>query len=354
MRERVLVTGGFGFLGGHLLEQLLANRNVQIHVVDDLSSNPIEVEVLLEELGRPRNLTYERRSVSEFMRDGPERFDSIVHLASLVGAAGVLPHGGRLVSSIIEDTYLLADYAIEHGARLLDVSTGEVHGGGRDGLCSEDDAKIVPAHTSARLEYAVAKLAAETALINLHARVGLNVVIVRPFNIAGPRQSGEGGFVLPRFLAQARLGLPLTIFGTGTARRAFSHVGDMADGLIRALRWGNPGTAYNLGNRANRVTVEELADLVIEVTGSATRKQFVDPTEIYGSAFAESNDKFAAEGRAATELGWSPRRGVETIVRDAWEYLIEASPNTFSRLAGSKVIDQLAKSEGRRAAALAY
>jgi nucleoside-diphosphate-sugar epimerase len=338
--SHVLVTGGFGFLGGHVVPRLLA-KGAKVHVVDNLSSNPVTVDVLLDELGRPPQLTHDIGSLDDYMLDGPPRFDAIVHLASPVGPAGVLRHGGRIVSAVVGDTYVLADYALENGARLLDVSTSEVYGGGRDGLCAEDDAKIVPAETSFRLEYAVGKLAAETALINLHARDGLDAVIVRPFNIAGPRQSGEGGFVLPRFLAQARLGLPLTIFGSGKARRAFSHVEDMADGILLALERGAAGTAYNLGNHNNRITVEELADRVLEITESASQKELLDPKTVYGEAFVEANDKFPAAGRAVTELGWEPSRSVDEIVRDTWAYMTQATPEIFARLAGRKVIEQL-------------
>ena len=344
----MLVTGGFGFLGSHILESLLEQPLQRLHVVDNLSTSPIGVDVLLDELGRPDAVTYDLCSVAEYLAGSPERFDVVIHLASVVGPAGVLEHGGRIVASIVDDTYGLADYALEHGARLVDVSTSEVYGGGRDGLCREEDPKIVPADTSFRLEYAVAKLAAETALINLHHRDGLDAVIVRPFNIAGPRQSGEGGFVLPRFIAQAHLGLPLTIFGTGQARRAFSHVEDLADGIIRAGRHGAAGTAYNLGNHENVVTVEGLADLVLEITGSRSAKRFVDPAELYGPHFVEANDKFPAAGRAISELGWRPRRDVEEIVRDTWAYMAAASPETFARLAGRKLIEQLVESQTSR------
>lgn len=163
-RPRVLVTGGFGFLGGHVLEQLLVDDVHEVHVVDNLSTSPVKVEVLLEELPSTARLEYDLCSVADFLRQGPEHYDIVIHLASVVGPAGVLQHGGRIVSSIVDDTYLLADYALEHGTRLVDVSTSEVYGGGRDGLCREEDQKIVPAETSFRLEYAVAKLAAETAL----------------------------------------------------------------------------------------------------------------------------------------------------------------------------------------------
>jgi nucleoside-diphosphate-sugar epimerase len=347
----VLVTGGFGFLGGHVLERLLAEPGTHVHVVDNLSSNPISVERLLADLGTPANLTYDITTVEDYISADPAAFDEVVHLASPVGPAGVLKHGGRIVSSVVGDTYLLADYCLASRARLLDVSTSEVYGGGRDGLCSEDDPKIVPAEPSFRLEYAVGKLAAETALINLHARSGLDVVIVRPFNIAGPRQSGEGGFVLPRFLCQARFGLPLTIFGDGSARRAFSHVGDLADGVILALRRGEPGVAYNLGNPDNRVTVGGLADLVLEVTASHSAKAYIDPTTIYGPFFKEANDKFPAAGRAILELGWAPSRSVAEVVSDSWDYIEGCDAGTVSRIAGSQVVDALVAASTDRARA---
>ena len=350
---RILVTGGFGFLGSHVLEVLLEEIDSEIHVVDDLSTNPVPIRRLLEEIGHKDRLTYELTSVAEFMLGQPGDFDAILHLASVVGPAGVLSHGGRIVASTVHDTYLLADYAMEHGCRLVDISTSEVYGGGRDGLCDEPDPKIVPAETTARSEYAVAKLAAETALINLHKRDGLDVVIIRPFNIAGPRQSGEGGFVLPRFLAQAHLRLPLTIFGDGQARRAFSHVRDQAEGVVLALIRGPAGRIYNLGNPSNKTTIDGLADVVLNLTGSVSPKEYIDPQLIYGPGFAEANDKFPAAGRAFHELGWAPQFGIDTVTKDAWEYMISVDTETFVALAGSKVVEQLIQSRAEGASNLA-
>jgi nucleoside-diphosphate-sugar epimerase len=346
-RRSILVTGGFGFLGGHVLEALLSRRDVHVHVVDNLTSNPVAPETLLAELPDTARLTFDVCSVAEYFRGEVGDFDAIVHLASPVGPAGVLRHGGRIVSAVVEDAYLLADYAVERAARLLNISTSEVYGGGRDGLCGEDDSKIIPNEASYRLEYAVAKLAAETALANIHARDGLDVVSVRPFNVAGPRQSGEGGFVLPRFLAQAMLGVPLTVFGSGEGRRAFTHVHDMADGLVRALDYGTAGATYNLGNHRNIVTVDALADIVLNVTCSRSEKQYVDPVEVYGPDFAEANDKFPAAGRAISELGWQPTRRVTDIVVDAHEYMKSLSREDFARLAGGKVIEQLNEAESK-------
>jgi nucleoside-diphosphate-sugar epimerase len=339
--SRILVTGGFGFVGGHVLELLLSRPDLDVHVVDDLSSNPLPPERLLAELGNPARLTFDLCSIEAYFARGPAEFDAIVHLASPVGPAGILKDGGRIVSAIVDDTYRLADYALQRRARLLDVSTSEVYGGGRDGLCDEDDAKIVPAEASFRLEYAVAKLAAETALVNLQARDGLDAVIVRPFNVAGPRQSGEGGFVVPRFIAQAMTGLPLTVFGSGEARRTFTHVREIADGIVRALERGTAGVAYNLGNHRNVTTIGDLADIVLEVTGSSSAKQYVDANEIYGPHFAEANDKFPAAGRAIAELAWNPVCGAREIVGDAYEYMKLLPRDDFARLAGAKIMKQL-------------
>lgn len=329
---RTLVTGGFGFIGGHLLPLLLDRGPV--HVVDSLASNPLPVGRLIDELGHPANLTFETVPVAHYMRF-PGPFDRVVHLASPVGPAGVLGQAGTMVESVVRDAYTLARYAQKRGARLLYVSTSEVYGGGVGGLCREDAPRVIAAKTTPRLEYAVAKLAAETALLNMK---DLDVVVVRPFNVAGPRQSGEGGFVLPRFIAQAMLGLPLTVFGDGSARRAFSHVKDIAEGLIRALERGEPGRVYNLGNPANLVTINQLADVVLDVVPSGTSRRHVDPCTIYGAAYAEAHDKYPAEGSA---LSWRPQYDVRAVVQDTWEYMTELHWDLFEGLAGRAVLEQV-------------
>jgi nucleoside-diphosphate-sugar epimerase len=318
MKNNVLVTGGFGFIGSTLVELLIADKNNHVHVIDDLSSSPIFVEDYLQELGHPENLTHDITTVQEFFeRDEVGEWHQIYHLASPVGPAGVLKHAGNMVRDVVRDAYLIMDYCLQHGSKLLDVSTSEIYGGGQSGYCPESTPKIVPANTTVRLEYAIAKLAVETAIINTVRARGLKATIVRPFNVSGPRQSPKGGFVLPRFIQQANQNLPITVFGDGSAVRAFTHVKDMAKGILLAMEKGVYGEAYNVGNPANKTTILDLAQRVKRVLNSDSEIAFIDPKTIYGNYYEEANDKYPDAEKAKAELGWFPEYDINTTILDA-------------------------------------
>jgi UDP-glucose 4-epimerase len=322
-QRNVLVTGGFGFLGTHLVERLLGEGETRVHVVDNLSTSSIDVGAFMKRAGRTERITYDLCSVEQFISDGRQkaRFDEIYHLASVVGPVGVLSHGGTIVKSIVEDTYRMIDVARRDKARLVDISTSEIYGGGRDGYCSENDAKIITSKVSVRLEYAVGKLACEVALTNMSRVSDLDAVIVRPFNIAGPRQSPKGGFVLPRFIGQALKGEPITVYGDGGMIRAFTHVMDMADGIVLTCRKGHKGEPYNVGNPANKISIVDLARRVIAICESKSEVQFVDPKRLFGPLFEEANDKYPDADRAAQHLGWHAKRDLDTVIRDTMEYI---------------------------------
>lgn len=331
---KILVTGGFGFLGSHLVEQLLREPDHHVHVVDNLSTNPLPLDFLLEDLGHPARLTYTICTVADYCRSEMPAYDEIFHLASIVGPAGVLPHMGRIVESIVNDTYSLMRIAQNMKARLTDISTSEIYGGGQEGFCSETMSKIVPARSSARLEYAVGKLAAEVALQNTCTVTSLNASIVRPFNISGPRQSGIGGFVLPRFIGLALRNQPLTIFGDGRQIRAFTNVKDIVDGILLVARYGKRGEAYNVGNPANRCTINELADAVVRITGSLSRKVYVDPKTIYGPLYEEANNKYPDATRIMNELQWQPQFSRDETIEQTVTYMRRIPEPILQHLTG--------------------
>jgi nucleoside-diphosphate-sugar epimerase len=332
--KKILITGGFGFLGTTLTEELLKDKNNMVHVVDDLSTSPVILEDYLSVIGNPKNLTYDICTIDEyFKRNNAPVYNEIFHLASPVGPAGVLKHAGNMVRDVVRDNYTLMDYCIKKNCKLLDVSTSEVYGGGVEGYCSEETSKVVPAKTTIRLEYAIAKLAAETALINTCTVTKLQAIIIRPFNISGPRQSPLGGFVLPRFIQLADAGKPITVFGKGNQIRAFTHVKDMVEGIILAVENGKSGIAYNLGNVKNKTTILDLAQRVKRILKSKSEIIFVDPKTIYGPLYEEANDKFPDATKAEMELGWVAKYSIDETISDAYsEFKRQVSAGTLKHV----------------------
>lgn len=299
---RAIVTGGFGFIGSHLVDRLLADGH-EVVVIDDGRNATAP-------LAERDGLTIFRRAVE----DTPlslVRADIIYHLAAPVGPVGVIRRGGVIAREVVEASYRVGRWALLNACPLIDVSTSEVYGSG--GSDAEDDPCTFQAPTSARKEYAVAKLAAETMLRNTP---DLDVRIVRPFNVAGPRQSAYGGFVIPRFVQQARTGAALTVYAPGDQRRAFTHVLDIVDGLVLIAEAGTPGEVYNLGNPGNSTTMIGLAQRVLGVLGMPGVTRIVDPVELHGPGFREAPDKLP-NAEKAMALGWRPTRDLGQIIRDA-------------------------------------
>lgn len=328
-----LVTGGLGFIGSHLTSLLLEDPSAHVTVVDNLQGQVLPVEYLVEQISgkRPGKLAIKIGPVADYGAD--QSFDKVFHLASVVGPAAVLNYAGYITESIVRDTYVVIRLAQKCGARLVNISTSEVYGGGDRGFCEEETPRVIKGPASARQEYAAGKLACEVAICNLCRAEALDAVTVRPFNVSGVRQLGKGGFVLPRFVGQAVLGLPLTVFGDGAQVRAFTDVRDVASGIIVAGAKGKPGSILNVGNPQNRTTIRELAELVVRVTGSSSEIRFVNPKELYGQRYEDAADKFPDAGRLA-KLGWSPCYALAQTVEDVAQSFRTMPQELMKQVAG--------------------
>lgn len=331
------MTGGFGFLGTHLLEEISEKTpGANVHVVDNFTTSPMNLQKTLESLSIDLNLTYENCNLSDSQRvnDKSVVFDEIYHLASYVGPAGVLNHGGNMIRGIVQDGYQMIDYAVENSSRLLLASSSEVYGGGVNGLCSENTSRIVPAETTIRLEYAVGKIAIETAILNTGKMKSLSNTVIRPFNVAGPRQSGKGGFVLPRFITAAMDGRDITVFGDGNARRAFTHVRDIANGCFLAMHHSSSGKVFNLGNPKNITTIGEFAESVVKLLESSSKIVKVDPKKLYGHLYEEASDKFPDSRMTMEVLNWNPSSSLDEIIVTTWDFMKTLNPEEFHSFSG--------------------
>jgi nucleoside-diphosphate-sugar epimerase len=309
--QKVVITGGLGFIGSHVVDALLAAGR-DVTVIDSMVAAVTDGR---EYEAYPRCVVH-RVSIADYFAGGGdfEGVDLVVHAASHVGPAGILRYQGTLGVDIVTTTQQVVNACVDSGAALAHFSSAEVYG--RSGMLAEADDLIVPTHYNVRLEYAIAKTLTEAITVNSRHR-GLRGLVIRPFNVAGPRQSRAGGFVMPTFVQQAIAGRPLTVFATGNQERAFLSANDLArficENIEAALETERP--IFNLGNPANVTTVWNLAERVIERLGSVSPIEHADARLIHGPLYeeAESFQKLPVLDAAAS-VGWAPVIGLDALI----------------------------------------
>ncbi|HET6550462.1 MAG TPA: NAD(P)-dependent oxidoreductase [Solirubrobacter sp.] len=309
------VTGGLGFIGSHVVDALIAAGR-EVTIVDSM------VAAVTDGREYEDRATIHRVSIADFVAGGGTfaGADLVVHAASHVGPAGILRHQGTLGADIVGTTQLVVEQCVEQDSALVAFSSAEVYG--RSGLLQESDDLVVPTHYNARLEYAIAKTLTEAVTINSRHR-GLRGFVIRPFNVAGPRQSRAGGFVMPTFVQQALAGRPVTVFAGGEQQRAFLSANDLArfvtEHVDAALESARP--IFNLGNPANGTTVWGLAERVVERLGSGSPIEHADARAIHGplSEEAESFQKLPVLDAAAA-VGWTPHIGLDELIDETALY----------------------------------
>jgi UDP-glucose 4-epimerase len=317
-RPKALVTGGLGFIGSFVSESL-ASRGHDVTVVDSGVSSVVEPHELD---GPPDRIACVAMNVQDFLSASQSLngFHLVVHCASHVGPASVIRLGGRLGHSIVADTGVLIDACIDADVPLINFSSAEVYG--KSGMLSEGSDIRVPPYYNARIEYALAKLTAEAMCINSKER-GLRSVVLRPFNVAGPRQSTFGGFVMPTFVQQALAGRPITVFSTGLQKRAFLSIRDLCRFMNEYLDESVFDTprVYNVGTPGNTTTIYDLAVRVRDELESDSEIVYADPRDIHGPLYqeAESFEKLPDIANAA-ELGWTPEITLEQLIHETASY----------------------------------
>jgi nucleoside-diphosphate-sugar epimerase len=313
----VVVTGGLGFIGSFVADAYLsAGRKVVI--IDSMVSSVISTRPYDE---HPSCTVLKMKVEDYFLRGGTvEGAERVIHAASLVGPAGILRFAGRLGPELVRSAEMVIEQCITHDVPVVVFSSAEVYG--RSGQLAEPDTLHVPVTYSVRIEYAIAKSLTEAMVAN-SAHRGLRGIVIRPFNVTGPRQSEMGGFVVPTFVQQALLGDDITVFATGEQLRAFLSVSDLTrfitDHMDDALASGR--LIFNVGNPANKISVRGLADLVKDLTGSPSTIVYADAKKIHGDLYEEA-ESFEKTPVLANSLnvGWSPKVDLDALILETIEY----------------------------------
>ncbi len=309
------MTGGAGFIGSHLVDHLLA-RGDRVLVVDDLST------------GRRSNLdaAFDRDRGGLDLVEGtvgdvlptldPHRFDSVYHLAAAVGVRLVVEEPVRTIETNVRETSAVLDFARQARIPTLIASTSEVYGKGSGDAMSENDDVVYGPTVVPRWSYACSK-AIDEYLALAHDREGIvPTVVVRFFNTVGPRQRGEYGMVLPRFVEACLEGRTIEVHGDGTQSRCFCDVRDVVTALPRLLDdVRHHGRVFNLG-RDESITIRELAELVLERTGSRSDIRHVDYVEAFDADFEDLAVRVPDLSRIRSAIGFESEIPLDRTIDD--------------------------------------
>lgn len=318
---KIFITGGAGFVGSHLADRLHAEGN-DITVIDDLSTGRYQNVAHLE--GRERfRLIIDTVLNETLMEELIRESDRVFHMASAVGVKLIMEHPVKTIETIFRGTDVVLGSCAKFRKRVLIPSTSEVYGKSSEVPFAEDNDILKGSTSKHRWAYACAKELDEFLALAHFKETRLPVAVVRLFNTVGPRQTGQYGMVVPNFVKAAVRNEPLVVHGDGGQSRCFGHVSDVVEGLTRVIE--TPacfGQVVNIGN-AEEVTIKQLAERAIALTGSKSEIKYIPYEEAYGEGFEDMRRRVPSLEKAKRLVGYEPTRTLDEIINDVAEQFRE-------------------------------
>lgn len=319
--KKALVTGGAGFIGSHLSEELI-NQGYEVYVLDDLSTGKIEN---IKNLLGNKKCHFTEGSVldKDVLSKLIGQVDVIFHLAAAVGVKYILENPLKSLKINIHGTDNVFELASKEKKKVVIASSSEIYGKNNSVPFKEADDRILGSTHISRWGYSSSKAVDEFLAFAYHREIGLPVVIVRFFNTVGPRQSSEYGMVIPVFIKQALKNEDITIFGDGKQSRCFAHVVDVVDAVIKLSE--NPdavGHVFNIGSD-QEVTIIELASKIIKLTGSSSKIKFVPYNEVYSHVnlhFEDMRRRIPHLDKVKNLIGYAPKFNIDDILKDSVDH----------------------------------
>ena len=309
---KYLLTGGAGFIGSHLAEKLLLGDN-DVDVLDNLSTgreaNLVNVNDKIEFVqGNILNKELIFKLVSES--------DYVVHLAAALGVMKIVNNPLESMKTNLQGTELILEAADKYSKPILITSTSEVYGKNEKVPLSEEDDRIIGHPLKSRWSYSEAKAVDESLAYFYHLENKLSVRLVRLFNTVGPRQVGNYGMVVPRFVSAALKNEPLQVYGSGDQIRCFCHVDDAVRALLNVMNSEKSiGQVFNIGNN-QQISIMGLASKIVEITNSKSQIIKVSYEEAYSEGFEDMQRRVPDISKIKNLLGWVPEIGLDQIIKD--------------------------------------
>jgi UDP-glucose 4-epimerase len=312
---RVLITGGAGFIGSHLCDALVA-RGEDVTILDNLST------------GSPKNIAHLEGSIKvcrgdirdkELVEDLVKKNELILHMAAAVGVNNILKNPIDSISVNYHGSETVLNAAAKHDRRILIASTSEVYGKNPNQPLSETDDRVVGPPQTLRWSYSDAKALEESTAYALFLTKKLKVTTIRLFNTVGPRQTGEYGMVIPRFIKSAVSNEPITIYGDGSQSRVFCHVSDAVKAIISLSQIDETiGEVFNIGGQGE-VSILNLAHQVIKLCNSNSKITFIDYKDAYAVGYEDMSRRVPNISKIGSLIGWKPEKNLHDIIEDIFE-----------------------------------
>ncbi len=315
----MLVTGGAGFIGSHLVEKLLSEGHT-VSVIDDFSTGRLEN---LDAVIKHKRFSLVTESVlnRETMKKLIQKVDVIYHLAASVGVKYVIDNPLRSMEINIKGTETVLELANQLGNKLVILaSTSEIYGKNDSVPLHEDDDRILGSTYISRWGYSDSKAIDELLALAYYREKKLPVIITRFFNICGSRQVGEYGMVLPRFVKQALANQPITVYGTGNQSRCFCYVGDIVETLVRLPFIAKAqGEVFNMGNN-QEIKIKELAKLVIKLAKSSSEIRVISYEKAYAKGFEDMQRRVPDISKIRRATGFQPKVNLTKLIEIVIQY----------------------------------
>jgi len=313
---KFLVTGGAGFIGSHLSETLIARGN-EVVIIDNQSTGSVrnlsginaKVELITGDI-------LDKTLLEKYVVEA----DFVVHLAAALGVFNIVNKPLQSLKTNIQGTENILELADKYRKPVLIASTSEVYGKNDKVPLNEEDDRIIGHPLISRWSYSEAKAVDESLAYFYYLENKLPTRIVRFFNTVGPRQVGQYGMVVPRFVAAAIRNEPIQVYGSGDQIRCFCHVSDAIRALLLVIDSDEAiGQVFNVGNN-QQISIMDLAKKVIEITGSKSEIKKIPYAEAYPEGFEDMQRRVPDISKIKTSLGWSPEIGLEQIIRDIADF----------------------------------
>jgi len=316
---KALITGGAGFIGSHLAEYLL-NLGQEVYIIDDLSTGSI---YNIQHFKKNPRFHYEIDTImhESLLAELIDSCGAVYHLAAAVGVRLIVESPIRTIETNTKGTELVLKWAAKKKKKVIIASTSEVYGKSTKTPFTETDDLLLGPSYKGRWSYACSKLLDEFLGLAYYRELGTPALVARLFNTVGPRQTGQYGMVIPRFVKQALSGAPLTVYDDGQMIRAFSYVGDIVWALEKLMAHPDTvGEIYNIGN-PEPVTIENLARRVISLCGSKSAIEYVPYSNAYTEGFEDIRERIPDITKVQQLIGFEPKVSLDEILRRVIDHM---------------------------------